>query len=338
MKRFLIVVGSVIIAPVAILLIVYLVTDPFKTLKSFSLEYFDTTNRDYLSSELYLLNSKTITYDSFIFGSSRCCGINSYHWKHYLPEGSNQFVFQAWSETLTGIYQKVTYLDRTGTPIRNALIVLDIPGSFAEQQLPTSALAMKDWRISGQSQFVYQIRLFNNFLQKPSVWIESVRKRIANETPNPNFDTVSNDWDYTNKSRELTIIPKRDSLCNSSRLSKMTTMKQIRDYQGETQTISKSLINSNFEEILTEIKYIFEANGTNYKIAISPAIWQLNSSINPEDLSILVSIFGEGNIFDFSGRNIITEDANNFTDSGHFGLRAGWIMIEKMFGELSTAE
>ena len=103
MKKFLIRIISFVGIPIVVVLIVYLITDPFKTLRPFSFQYFDGTNRDYLSSELFLRNDSIYHYNSFIFGSSRCCGFNTYHWKHYLPIGARQYLFQAWGETLTGI-------------------------------------------------------------------------------------------------------------------------------------------------------------------------------------------------------------------------------------------
>lgn len=96
MRRFIVRISLFIVSPLALLLIIYLVTDPYRTLRPFSLDYFDDTNRDYLSSELFLMNYPSQHYDSYIFGSSRASGFNTYHWLKYLPEGSNQFLFQGW--------------------------------------------------------------------------------------------------------------------------------------------------------------------------------------------------------------------------------------------------
>ena len=52
-----------------LLAVIYLVTDPYKTLRPFSLEYFDSTNRDYLSSELFLMRKTAFllrqSFDNF---------------------------------------------------------------------------------------------------------------------------------------------------------------------------------------------------------------------------------------------------------------------------------
>ena len=70
MGRFLKQISLLLFVPLLLLAAVYFVTDPYKTLRPFSLTYFDSTNRDYLSSELFVLNYPEQTYDSFIFGSS----------------------------------------------------------------------------------------------------------------------------------------------------------------------------------------------------------------------------------------------------------------------------
>lgn len=330
MKRFLLRIILIVFIPVALLLGVYLVTDPFKTLRPFSLEYFDTTNRDYLSSELFILNHPEQHYDSFVFGSSRCCGINSYHWKQYLEDGSKQFVFQAWGESLTGIEQKVKFLDRKGVPIRNALIVLDIPGSFNSDQLPSEALSIKDWKISGQSEILYQATLFYDFLQKPSIWIKSIGQAMNQVIVEPGFDTVSNDWYASNKEADLWVRPVQDSLNNCSSTSRSVFIKQIADCELEEQVISEELIDDKFEAQLRDIRAVFDKHQTAFYVIISPAIWQLNKAINPDDLAKLQSIF-DGRVYDFSGRNSITEDYNNFSDPNHFGLCAGWEMIEEIY-------
>ena len=77
MGRFLKNIAILLFVPLLLLAAVYLVTDPYKTLRPFSLTYFDDTNRDYLSSELFVKNYPEYHYDSYVFGSYRCGGINT---------------------------------------------------------------------------------------------------------------------------------------------------------------------------------------------------------------------------------------------------------------------
>lgn len=317
--------------PAAFLAGLFVVTDPYKVLKPFSLSYFDSTNRDYLSSELYLLNNPEQQYDSFIFGSSRGGGINTYHWAKYLPKGSKPFLFQGWSETLTGIEQKISFIDEHGYGLKNAIILLDIPGSFAKNQLPTEALAIKDPAISGQPRWKHRMILFYDFIQKPSQWIRSIKDCIKQSPPIVSFDTITNDWDANNRYLELSYPPVKDSLKGMSITARAAFLKEIQCKTDADLVESQPLIRGSFVEQLKHIKAVFDRNGTDYRILITPGYCYTSPRISPEDALLLKTVFGDENVFNFSGKNSLSSDYNNFSDSGHFGLYVGWYMIEECY-------
>lgn len=330
MKKFVKILIAFIGLPLILLAVLYLTTDPFKTLKPFSLEYFDNRNRDYLSSELFIYNNPRQHYDSFIFGSSRACGINSYHWRYYLPKGSNQFVFQSWSETLTGIEQKISYLDSQQIPINNAIILIDIPGSFVGRQAPIEAIKIKDYHISGQSFLSYQLLSFFNFIQKPSIWIQSVRDRKEKHS-DINFDTISNDWSAENKNRDISIPPIKDSLNNCSNLSRRVFVEEF--YNEQVVLASEPLLTIDLKEKLSHIKSIFEQHHTDYVVIVTPAPCYTNQAINPSDLQQLDETFGKERVFNYSGKNSLTVDPMNFSDPNHFSLYVGWQIIEEVYNK-----
>lgn len=331
MKKFLVTTLLFIFIPVTILLGVYFLTDPFKTLKPFSLQYFDDTNRDYLSTELFLKNYPIYQYDSYIFGSSRGCGINTYHWLKYLPKESRQFMFQAWSETLTGTEQKISYIEKIGGEIKNVIILVDIPGTFSDKQLPTEALSIKDYKFSSQPKIAYQATLFWNFLQKPSFWYSSVKGKIKNSKPYIGFDTISNDWYDTNSSADINIQPLKDSLSNCSETSRNVFLREIATKTDADLKESPILINDTFKEQLLHINSIFTKHGTDYRIIVTPAYCYTHPAINKQDLKTLQDVFGEQYVFDYSGKNELTKDCFNFSDPNHFGLSVGWQIIEDIY-------
>lgn len=331
MGRFLRKIAILLFVPLLLLAAVYFVTDPYKTLRPFSLTYFDSTNRDYLSSELFVMNYPEQAYDSYVFGSSRGGGINTYHWKKYLPEGSRQFLFQAWSETIAGVEQKVSYIDKHQGEIRNALILIDIPGSFAKPQLPTQALSIKDPRFSGQPSWVYQAILLFDFLQKPSEWFRAVKSRLYPHRPVIVFDVVSNDWDKGNRNIDVDVIPLQDSLKNLSRTARAAFFKNYVDNPAVVLPASESLIDDSMMESMRHIREVFRRHETGFRIIVTPGYCYQFPSISSRDLDILKSIFGEDTVFDFSGRLDLTSDYNNFSDPNHFSPRIGWQMIEEIY-------
>ncbi len=333
MKKFLIRVLSFVGIPILILAVVYLVTDPFKTLKPFSFQYFDPTNRDYLTSEVFLRNDSVYHYNAFVFGSSRCNWINTWHWKHYLPSDIRQFMFQAWGETLTGIEQKIDYLDRNGNAIDYALVVLDIPKTFSEVQLSHKAMYIKHYKFSGQSKWGYQACLFFGFVQKPSKWIESIQQYCNNKTETFLCDTVTNDWDSEYRFADWTIQPPKDSLWGWSEKNRKVFLKQIEGVSEADLQVSEPLITGGFQKQLRHIKAVFDKHHTDYRIVISPAYCYTHPSISPHDLDILKEIFGSDRVYDYSEKSELTSDCYNFTDADHFGLSVGWQIIEEIYNK-----
>ena len=329
MHRFLKRVVFFVFVPVLLLAALFLLTDPYKTLKTFSLDYFDYTNRDYLSSELFLMNYPTYRYDSFIFGSSRGCGINTYHWAKYLPTGSKQFLFQGWDETITGIDQKISYINDKNYDLNNALVLLDIPGSFTKNQEPIEAMRIKDPNFSHKQRWLFQTILFYDFVQKPSQWLVAVNKALSQTSPRIEFDVITNDWDAENKHRDLTVPPIKDSLRNMSTISRHAFFKSLENV--DTVEVSKPIINDAAIKKLKHIKAIFDRRHTKYEIIITPGFCYSYPKISPVDLDALNYIFGPENVYDYSGENEWTSDFNNYTDPNHFGLFVGWHIIEGIY-------
>jgi len=318
--------------PVVILAFVYIVTDPFKMLYPFRLDYCDTPNRDYFSTELFCRNDTIFHYNSFIFGSSKCIGVNSYHWCHYLPEGSRQFVFQAWRETLTGIEQKIDFLDKNGNNIDNVLILFDVPlYSFAKEQLSKEVMFIKHYRLSGQSKFAFHACLFFGFIQKPSMWISSVKNWVRPKKTDFPSDGCSNDFQKRNREADITCQPPKDSLCGMSPAARETYLQTIAGKTDADLKECRSLINETMLQQLWSIKKTFDKHNTDYRIVITPAYCYTNNRINQDDFLKLQMVFGIDKVYDYSGKNDLTIDCYNFVDPGHFGLSVGWQIIEDIY-------
>ena len=316
MKKFIRKIIFFFCVPLSILILCYLLTDPFKNLTEFNLSDCSTVNREYTSIELFLRNNHTYQYNSFIFGSSRACGLNSYYWKHKLGDNNiRQFVFQSWVETVTGIYQKLNFLEKEGSKIDNALILIDIPSSFSKEQQSTKVLSLKDYRLSGKSYFYNQFYYFIAYL-KPLKISESVINSIHQKKEIANFDTISNDW---NKSNIHNLLPLQNRNLDKSKFLKL----QIQEKEIE------SLISSDLENVLFQINNILTRNKTKFKIIITPDFYQ--NKINQRDLLKLQNIFGESNVINFSGKNSINIDMYNFTDPNHFDLNVGKQIIDFIY-------
>lgn len=323
MKKFLIHIILIIGIPFLIIFSLYWITDPFKINHPFSLDHISTVNREYLSMELFIKQYPHYKYNSFIFGSSRGGGINSYHWKQLLDKSHtqkdtiSQFLFQAWSESITGIYQKINYLDKNQIPINNALVLIDI-SMFCKTQDHKSAMDVKHYMLSGHSKFNYQWVFIQAYMEKPDKVISSIVELWKHPDNNINFDTISNDWDKEDQ-YQTEKEPDKNYTLDKSR---------FKDHVSEEQFSPKE-ITSGYIPILNDIKQIFDYNKTYYKIIITPDYNQVH--MNMEDLEILEKIFGKENVYNFSGKNYITDDKFNFSDPNHFDLITGWQMLNEIY-------
>ena len=316
--------------PILLLFAIYLYTDPFCTIRDFDLSNVDDTNREYQSMELFLRNKDKYAYDSFVFASSRGSSINTYTWKMYLPDEAQPYLFQSWSETLTGIELKIQYLYENNIPIRNALVLIDIPGTFVENQLSHESLTLKHYLFTGQPRWMYNGIHFCNYIQKASLWVESIKKSIGQVSYPLMSDTITNDT-YAKNKLDYMFLPEQDSMKSTTNEVRQNFSLRIANKSIDDAQMSPRLINSKFISQLRNIKYIFEQNKTNYQIIIAPGFCYTTQYINSEDLILLKDIFGENRVHDYSIPNELNMDYNNFIDPGHFDLHTGFIMLQEIY-------
>ena len=126
-------------------------------------------------------------------------------------------------------------------------------------------------------------------------------------------------------------MPEQDSLRNCSEISRQTFFAKVAHRRNEGIVISNPLITRVFEDKLRHIKTILDGNKSNYYVILSPAYCYTNPAVNPEDLEKLKEIFGADRVYDFTGKNEMTDDYNNFTDPNHFGQRVGCMMLKKIY-------
>ena len=337
MKKFLLVISFTMGLPILLLLIIYLYTDPFCTIRDFDLSHTDETNREYQSMELFLRNKDKYHYDSFVFASSRGTSINTYTWKMYLPHEAQQYLFQAWSESLTGIELKLKYLDENDIPIRNALVLIDIPGTFVENQLPHESLTLKHYLLTGQPRWVYNGIHFFNFIQKASLWVESINETIKH-MPHPfTSDSITNDTHIDNINHYASL-PLQDSMMSTTNEVRQNFYARITNKSIDDIQMSPKLINDEFAYQLRNIKFIFDEHNTNYQIIIAPGYCYTTQYINTADLAILQDIFGKEMVHDYSAPNDLNMDYNNFVDPGHFDLHTGFIMLQEIYTDTIIAQ
>lgn len=330
MKKFLTIVGLFFGIPLLLLLGFYLWTDPFRTLHAFDINDVNTVNREYVSTELYLRNKDTYHYNAFVFGSSQASGLNTYTWKMYLPEGTSTFLFQGWSENITGVQQKLKWLDANGAKIEHALILIDMPGFFTPDQVAYDALSMKHYSLSDESALRYHAREYYNFIQNPSSWIDYTKQKISGYKEILPADSITNDW-FAGNANDYESIPKQDSLSQCTEQTRRNFFLMNTNVSEEDVKMAPAVISDRFKQTLESIRAVLEKQHTDYYIIVTPIYRYTNPYMNPDDLRILQEVFGEDRVYDFSTKIEYTSDYNDFFDPIHFGTRLGWYMLREIY-------
>lgn len=256
-------------------------------------------------------------------------GFRAASWKKHIGEQAKPFLFDASSESLAGIYQKVKYLDSMNMPIDNALILLCRDCSFANTIDETRYLIIKHPATSGKSKLAYHWsflkayfdnKFLSNYLayQLISAYKPWMRGYINHHTIS--YDTVTNDLFILDQEEELRqseadYYQKRDAIF----------------YQRKKErTDSVPIIGSSSVNQLEAIKAILEKHKTNYKVVLSPLYEQ--KKYNPADLALLKATFGD-RLYDFTGRNVFTEDRTNYYEASHFRPNVGDSIMEFIYSQ-----
>ncbi|MGZ3861841.1 MAG: hypothetical protein ACXVPN_07685 [Bacteroidia bacterium] len=297
----------------------YFYFDPFKVIHAYSNYSFlhVTTNRDYISTEMFIKNRQRYNYNSFIFGSSRTLAYDPVHWKKHLTPNDSPFMFDASGETFQGVYRKIKFLDSSRVQMKNAIVILCRDASFFPPQ--GGHLFIKDPRTCNDTRLSFNIAFlkayFNpQFLLSYYTYILTgeykpwMRGYIDNR--NIKVDSITNKINILDQEEEITKTP-------GEYYAKRKDVFYTRS--GErTDTVPR--INKNYERMLEEVAAIFKRQGTNYNVIISPLYEQ--TKFHPDDIALLKKIFGE-NLFDFSGENEFTKNIHNYYEKSHYRPNVG---------------
>ncbi len=317
--------------PFIIIALLYIILDPFMVLykyDNYNKEPFIQKNRDFISTEMYIKNSKKYLYDSFIFGSSNALFIPPSIWRNYIHAENNIFSFDASAENLAGVWSKTQYLNNNHQMIRFALVVIE--HKFLEDFVNDIPIFMKHYKIYPSSRLYFHYELFLNYLDLRflKTYVPLKIRNLTYATTGKildkkvsYFDTLTNEFYYEGLTDEL----RRDSMQYYIERSDKFPLR-TGNYAE-----SKSLINQEKIQMLNDIKGVFMENNTDYRIIISPIYDQI--AFNRKDLEIIKNIFGKENVFDFSGINEFTNKKSNFYDDLHFKPYVGKKMLDIVYSK-----
>lgn len=304
--------------PLVFMVIVYLIIDPFKVVRHYEVYYQPDDivglNRGYVSAMHYANHHKEYNYDSFIFGNSRSIAYYCDEWKKYIPKASVCYHFDASGGSVGELLGEIKFINNQGT-LKNALLILDCD-LLSRTEMDGILFAMPPILKEGKDSFKFQEEYFMAFYKFDFLWayidyqVSKVYKQymgffIINNELKGDYDAIYNEtfWDKYEKLIEA------GEYYNNERIRGFDNAQ----FPGK---VSEIVLNDERMDMLREIKNIFVAQKTDYKIVISPIYDQVK--INPEDLKFLIDLFGQNNVYDFSGPNRWNADFHNYYETSHY--------------------
>ncbi len=310
-------------SPVLALLLLYVWKDPFKVLYHYD-AYFnakDSTttisyNADMVATRTFKQNNPKYHYNAYILGGSRSGHYRAAEWIKHLRPGASPYHFNANSENLYGIYNKLRYLDQCGADIQHVLIVVD-PNLLAGTTNRKEYLTIKTPEISGQNMLAYQLTFVKAFFDREFLpaYIDYQLTGLVKPYM-ARYGVMHRTYIYYDARYNETIQKSlNDSLFYAHDRYYQKIKHKFFTRPARQQTAQPS-IQAEQLRMLTEMRNILQKHHAEWKIIVSPLYDQLK--ISADDMAKLCTLFGQENVFDFSGINEITANKYNYYENSHY--------------------
>lgn len=250
----------------------------------------------------------SLQYNSFIEGSSRSDFYYVDEWKKYLEDDAVCFHFNQSGDNLQGTLERVRYLYKRFEHIDNILFIMDCE-YLKEMTHHRGHLFRNPWQVTDEWDFFsFHWEFFRAFFT-----IEYQRKMLGltqekNELPR-HYDSRWNE-DYKDGAEMMLKSGQYEDYY--SRFDKNYALYP----RDSIEKVTEPVILQQQLDALQELKLLMAIGNTDYRIVISPLYNQ--EKLNPEDLFVLKSIFGEDKVFDFSGINEYTSDPYNYYEVSYY--------------------
>lgn len=321
--------------PVIVVVLYYVIADPYKIIWHYDAFFpevgtsFVGLDHDYVSVATFDNYNDSLHYNSFIFGNSRSRYYQVEDWKKHLDSNAVCYHMDASNETLEGIYLKLKYVSERA-PIDNCLLILDTY-ILAETKTSRDKLIFfpAPQTTSENDYFKFLVSGFKSFISPKFFYsytklllFGQVSKGAAKEGV---FDVASRHYDYR---WNETTWPEKEKAITSDSYYQGKVMDYFKE-RPDTLTYAQQCIFEKQERLIKDIASILLSSNANYKVIISPGYDQLK--LSNEDYEILCSVFGTKNIYDFSGKNDLTEDYHNFYDISHYRPHIAAVILDLVY-------
>lgn len=323
----------ILVIPIVVLTITYICMDPFLVLRDY--DKYDKSdvfiNESMLGWKMYMKNRDSILFNSFILGNSNTMAFSCKSWEQYL-DGGKAFRLFGPAEGLHSVRKKLEALERVGAPLDNVLIIAN--SNLLVQYIPSSSQStIQPPEIDSDNTIKFQETYFQAFLS-PKFFIPYLDYKINGKYKPYMNGTINCYGEVRDSINNSAFNPREKDIENEglqyweTREREFTNRKDPKYRNGEYKEKAPVLFDNQIEE-LNQIVQILKRCNTKLKFVITPDFDQV--SFNKNDLLILNSIFGQENVYDFSGINKYTSNKYNYYEKTHFRPILGDTLLKKMY-------
>jgi len=316
---------------IVVVIALYIVADPFKVVWHYN-SYFENgksgihVNRSIAGAANFNNKYREYKYNSYIFGNSRSLACQVSEWQKHLPKAISAYHFDGAGESLYALNKKLALINRTRTPIKHALF-------FVDQQLLRQSTPNKGHLFTVSplidpkcNTLSYHATFLKAFLSYKFIFYY-VEFKLSGKLKPYMVPTFYRPIRYNAVTNEMSSDIVENELANGT----YYTSERISNfYKRDTiQTFFKSCLKGSQKELLSEIASILKCNNTNYKIIINPCYDQ--KKLSTEDMHYLKTLFGDKNIFDFSGINSFTNNYQNYYETVHYRPHVANAILDSIY-------
>ena len=319
--------------PIELIIIAHLTLDPFRLIYSYDDPYYNSIvalNRSEICKRVYLRNREELNYNAFIFGSSRSQAFKCPNWEKHLPSNARALHFDGSGEGIWAIANKVNFIDEIGDTIKYALVNVD-GAVLTNTDNNKKFFTIVPPEISKESYTEY----YTKFIQAgiDLKFLVGYLDMTFFGTYRPYMDRVISRVKYYHRGDPLTA----DIYYGNAQHIKEDSAGYYNSLAGHDVFYDRSVTDKNKKyevtdleiEQLQSIKKIFDKHKTDYIIVISPLYDQI--PLNHEQVELLEEIFGSEDVYDFSGKNELTEPFYNYYESSHFRPHVADIIMDSIY-------
>ena len=285
-------------------------------------------NREMVCYETHEALKDSMHFNAFIFGSSRSHAYRCSDWAQHLPADAIPFHLDASAESLTGTWQKIRYLNRVGTDIRYALLIMD-PEFFNWSGWNRPPPTYHPHPLgSGESIFSYRFTYLRAFLT-PEVLLAYFEYRLFGQ--HKPYMKVYTDRPEYNAFLDPVTCDLHYGLEDQIRSDSLSYYASREWTRAESEQQRKTRPSDREVAMVSEIASIFATHGTDVHIILSPTFNRVR--LSEARLAMLREHFGADRVHDFGGKNKWTEPRGNYYETTHYRPHLARAIMTEVYGQ-----